>query len=293
LADTVEISAGTGTTIATDDAGVGGHVQIVKLALSADGSAAPILADAKGLEVQQATAADLNVTEASAAAIATSLAILDDWDESDRAKVNPIAGQAGVAAGAGAVSALTQRVVLATDTTVPNVSGTVAHDGADSGNPVKVGWRAIEYVAQTPIASGDRSDALCDRHGIPFFVGGHPDVITHAHTAITTAVTDSAMVTVGAGNKIVVTALTVTLDNASTVFPSVRIGFGAASVPALGNPGILAAHGGVPAGGGLNRGDGSGILGYGADGEDLRVTTVGNATGNGLQITFSYYVVPS
>ena len=45
----------------------------------------------------------------------TSLGVLDDWDESDRAKVNPIAGQAGIAAGAGAVDALTQRATLASD----------------------------------------------------------------------------------------------------------------------------------------------------------------------------------
>lgn len=53
------------------------------------------------------------------AGAATSLAILDDWDESDRAKVNPIAGQAGVQGGSGTVSALTQRVVLATDVALP------------------------------------------------------------------------------------------------------------------------------------------------------------------------------
>lgn len=47
------------------------------------------------------------------AAATTSLAILDDWDESDRAKVNLVVGQAGVAAGVGASSATTQRVVLA------------------------------------------------------------------------------------------------------------------------------------------------------------------------------------
>ena len=43
-----------GSIIATDDAGAGGHVQIVKLALSADGSATAITADANGLEVQGA-----------------------------------------------------------------------------------------------------------------------------------------------------------------------------------------------------------------------------------------------
>ena len=41
------------------------------------------------------------VTEASAAAIAASASVLDDWDESDRAKVNPVVGSAGLAGGAG------------------------------------------------------------------------------------------------------------------------------------------------------------------------------------------------
>lgn len=52
-------------------------------------------------------------------AVAASASVLDDWDESDRAKVNPIVGQAGVQGGSGAVSATTQRVVLATDVPIP------------------------------------------------------------------------------------------------------------------------------------------------------------------------------
>lgn len=52
MADNVDITAGTGTSIATDDAGAGGHVQIIKLAISADGSATVIPADAaNGLRV--------------------------------------------------------------------------------------------------------------------------------------------------------------------------------------------------------------------------------------------------
>lgn len=63
----------------------------------------------------QATAANLNMTEASAAAIKTSVEIIDDWDESDRAKVNLIAGQAAITAGAGSVAANTPRVTHASD----------------------------------------------------------------------------------------------------------------------------------------------------------------------------------
>ena len=39
MADGVPITAGSGTTIATDDTGATGHVQLVKLAYSADASA--------------------------------------------------------------------------------------------------------------------------------------------------------------------------------------------------------------------------------------------------------------
>lgn len=49
------------------------------------------------------------------AGAATSLAIMDDWDEADRAKVNLIVGQAGIAAGAGAVGATVPRMTLASD----------------------------------------------------------------------------------------------------------------------------------------------------------------------------------
>lgn len=53
MADGVELDAGTGgATVATDDAGAAGHVQIIKLAVSADGSAVVIPADeTNGLDV--------------------------------------------------------------------------------------------------------------------------------------------------------------------------------------------------------------------------------------------------
>jgi|CXWL01.1.fsa_nt_gi hypothetical protein len=66
----------------------------------------------------------------------TALAIMDDWDETDRAKVNIIAGQVGVAAGSGAVSALTQRVILATDD--PAVTSLAIMDDWDLTDTCKV-----------------------------------------------------------------------------------------------------------------------------------------------------------
>lgn len=58
MADNVPITAGSGTNIATDDAGAGGHVQIVKLAIATDGSATLIPADATdGMKVNTELAA--------------------------------------------------------------------------------------------------------------------------------------------------------------------------------------------------------------------------------------------
>ena len=63
MADNIELNAGSGgATLATDDAGVAGHVQVVKLALSADASATPITADASGLLVNLGANNDVTVT---------------------------------------------------------------------------------------------------------------------------------------------------------------------------------------------------------------------------------------
>jgi hypothetical protein len=172
------------------------------------------------------------------------------------------------------------------------VGGALAHDAVDAGNPVKLGGRALAHGTNpTAVAAADRTDWLFNRAGIPWVIGGHPNVVTVKHTNITTAVTDTAIITVGAGTKIVVTGITATLDNASTVFPTLLVGFGATTTATT--TGVIMAHGGVPAGGGVNRGDGGGIIGIGGDGEDLRVTTTGNATGNGLQIVVTYYTIDS
>ena len=78
--------------------------------MGADGSATDAVGGAGA-----ASAAVQRVTLASDDPAVTALQIIDDWDESDRAKVNLIVGQAGVAAGAGVVGATVPRVTLASD----------------------------------------------------------------------------------------------------------------------------------------------------------------------------------
>lgn len=75
--------------------------QLRATAVPVSATSLPLPAGASTLAEQQAQTA--------------SLSVMDDWDESDRAKVNPIAGQAGVQGGAGASTALTQRIAIATD----------------------------------------------------------------------------------------------------------------------------------------------------------------------------------
>ena len=77
------------------------------------------------------------------------LQIMDDWDETDRAKVNPIAGQAGVAAGAGAVDALTQRSTEASDS--PVTTALQIMDDWDESDRAKVNLIA----GQVAVAGGE------------------------------------------------------------------------------------------------------------------------------------------
>lgn len=281
MADNVAITAGAGTTIATDDIGAGVQVQRVKAVLGADGTGVDPIAVSAGLD--------------STGAGVQAVGILAQFDDASTAAVteNQFAAPRISTRRALLVEGVSSGTAVAVSGTVTasGAAGDVAHDDADSGNPIKVGLKAIAHGTNpTAVAAADRTNWYANRAGIPFVIGGHPKIVT-TRVAATTAVTNSAVVTVASGLKIVVTRITVTLDSASTVYPSVSIGFGTASVPT--GDGNLAYHGGVPAGGGFTIGDGSGIIGVGADDEDLRWTTVGNATGNGVALNVSYYTIES
>lgn len=160
------------------------------------------------------------ILESNSAAIAASASVLDDWDESDRAKVNPIVGQAGVAGGAGTTGATTQRVVLATDTTVPVTSvvpGTAATnlgkaedaghttgdtgvmalgvraDAGATGNPTALATTSLDYIPFATDANnrvyvnvaGDLAHDAADSTSNPIKVGGQ------ARTTNPTAVADA------------------------------------------------------------------------------------------------------
>lgn len=79
------------------------------------------------------TAGTQRVTLASDDAAVTALQIMDDWDESDRAKVNLIVGQAGIAGGTGVDGATVPRVTLATNVALPAGTNAIGKLAANSG----------------------------------------------------------------------------------------------------------------------------------------------------------------
>jgi hypothetical protein len=167
--------------------------------------------------------------------------------------------------------------------------GTVAHGATDAGNPLKLGGRAVAHGTNpTAVAAGQRSDALLNRAGIPFSIPGHPNMVT-VEAAYTAAQTDTALVTVAAGLKIIVTNIMAACDNGNTVKVGLRVGFGAVNTPTT--TGVVLSHPGIAPGGAVIRG-GNGILGIGADGEDLRVTSDAPTTGS-LRVLVSYFTIES
>ena len=202
----------------------------------------------------------------------------------------------------GSTDVATQTSLALVKTAVELIDDPVfADDAAFTVGTSKVmaaGLQAVAHSSAPDVADAlDAVIAIANRDRVPFVIGGHPNPFTYS-MSITTAVTNAIIgATNAAGTKPVVTGITVVLDNASTVFPTFIIGFGTANTPAMattpGTAQILASHPGIPAGGGMSHGDGSGMLGVGVDGDEIRITTTGTAGGNGLYVTVTGYLVSS
>jgi hypothetical protein len=170
------------------------------------------------------------------------------------------------------------------------VDSSVAHDAVDSGGPVKVGYKAIAHGSSpTAVAADDRTDAYANRHGVPFVLGGHPNIVT-LRANYTAAQSNTAIIDNATSNKIVVTRISALCDNANTVDVAVLIGFGTVSTPTT--AGVLLSHPGIAPGSGVVEGNGSGILGVGGSDADLRITSE-VPTGGSLDVVVSYFTIES
>jgi len=140
MADNIAITAGTGTTIATDQVGTV-HYQKVKL-IDGTSDSETAIAVAGGVE-----AAALRVTIASDS---TGVVSVDD--------------NGGALTVDGTVTA-------------SNAAGDVASDSADSGNPVKVGGKAVNMDGTTPgtaVTEADRANFITDLYGRQCVETVHP-----------------------------------------------------------------------------------------------------------------------
>jgi hypothetical protein len=103
------------------------------------------------------------------AAQTTALQIIDDWDETDRAKVNLIAGQAGITAGAGTVAANTPRVTHASNdpvtTAVQLIDDAIVTDNAafaDGTTKLDMAGFIFDETAGTALTENDAAAARVD-----------------------------------------------------------------------------------------------------------------------------------
>lgn len=127
-----------------------------------------------------------------------------------------------------------------TNATTATMTGNVAHDAADSGNPVKNGGRA-RTTNITAVASDDRVDAIYDAQGrqvvAPYTI---PEALVRGVSAQITGTTDTAVIAAqGAGVRIYLTHFVV-FNTDSTVATQVNIKDGSTTIYSI----YVAAQGG-------------------------------------------------
>ena len=221
MADNITLNAGAGgATLATDDAGAGGHVQIVKLALSADASATPITADTGGLLVNLGANNDVTVTGAVDLG-ATDNAVLDaiaasvagatpagtnnigDVDvltiaagDNNIGNVDIVTVPAPLSTTGSGTEATALRVTLATDST-----GVVSVD--DNGGSLTVdGSVSISGTVDTELTTADLdTGAGTDTRAVVGLVGS----ASGGGALIPGSATDGLLVNLGANNDVTVT----------------------------------------------------------------------------------------
>jgi len=103
-----------------------------------------------------------------------------------------------------------------------NVTGDVAHDSADSGNPVKIGGVA-RTSNPTAVADGDRVNAAFDDIGRQVVVLNQVrDLTTHGTATISTTSETTILSAAGAGVYLDLTAITIANTSATDVRVDIR-----------------------------------------------------------------------
>ena len=192
MADNVAITAGAGTTLASDDIG-GVQYPRAKMTWGPDGTANDTdVASGKPMPVQLRSATGTAIT--------------------------PISPDVGAGTGGSA----TQRMLIDSSQLDP----TVAHDAADSGAPYKQGFKASTSLAGlTLVANADRTDGFAGVDGVQI-VRPHcnlEDLISGV-AAITDGSSTSVIASAGAGVKNYITSVIIANNSATAVTVDLRDG---------------------------------------------------------------------
>jgi hypothetical protein len=116
------------------------------------------------------------------------------------------------------------RMTLATDS--PGVIPLVAHDAADSGEPLKVGHKAIAGMSGlTLVAAADRTDSYAGLDGAQYVRPhcGLEDIVSGV-AAITDGSSTSVIASAGAGVKNYITSVIIANNSATAVTVDLRDG---------------------------------------------------------------------
>jgi len=138
------------------------------------------------------------------------------------------------------------RVAIASDQSVLPAGGNVAHDAADSGNPVKIGAKAKSSLAGiTLVAADDRTDSFADIDGISLSkpYSTNADIIAGTGSSANTSDTAVTGLAGGAANVFAyITSIQVVNTSASNALITFKNG----------NDGAVLAYTIAPAAGGSN-----------------------------------------
>jgi len=168
----VAVTAGSGISIDTRTEGTNSnHRQVIVIGDPATNAGVAPVDVTAGLKVNLGADNDVTVTGTVTANLsATDNAVLDDIALDTEAIKTAVEIIGNAIAGSEMQVDVVTLPTLSTVTTVGTVStltgGAVAHDTADSGNPIKVGARASANIADdTMVADGDRTDLISDVDG--------------------------------------------------------------------------------------------------------------------------------
>lgn len=201
MSDNIAITAGAGTTVATDQLADGSHVQLFKLLDgTADGTGRIPGDSILGLKVDLSRYPVAGITVQS---------IQNPVPVTDNSGSLTVDGSISILAG-----------------TTISVVGSKSHDDVDSGQPIKVGGRSVNGMISA-VSTGDRTDFIADLYGRQLVSHIDPGMQIWKQVEGTTQATGSFIWQPASGKKIAVTSLII--GTGATTGGVMTIWFGASN----------------------------------------------------------------